>query len=204
MEEDEPETPHPALRRQQQKLFDILQSQANDSENLDKNAAAMLRSSLAFSSIFAAVIYYVLQTGSTELVAGFDNPLTYAALLSGVCSLVSSVFAITHTKIESELNPSDIAKQASFGDRSLLLTAVQTYPKYIDRNENRLDTDKLLLVISQYGLVIAVLGVFGSLLYIVFDRDVKFVGIVAVTLLVGVMIGIPLTLLTVSVLSEND
>lgn len=163
----------------------------------------MLRASLVFSSIFAAGIYYLLQIAPTESVASFDNPLTYAALLSGLCSVVSSVFAITHTKIESELKPSDIARQASFGDRSLLLTAVQTYPEYISRNEDRLDTDKLLLAISQYTLVAAVLGVVGSLLYVAFDRDVTFVGIIVVTFTAGVLIGVLLTLLAVSLLSEN-
>jgi hypothetical protein len=203
VEEDERDTPHTALRRQHQKLFGILRDQTNDSENLDENAAAMLRASLVFSSIFAAGIYYLLQIAPAESVASFDNPLTYAALLSGLCSVVSSVFAITHTKIESELNPSDIAKQASFGDRSLLVTAVQTYPEYIGRNEDRLDTDKLLLAVSQYTLVTAVLGVVGSLLYVAFDRDVTFVGIIVVTFTAGILIGIPLTLLAVSLLSEN-
>lgn len=204
MDEDTSETPHNALRRQHRKLNQIIRGQAEDSESIDSSAAAMLRASFTFTSIFSAVVYYSLRVAPPDLVSGIDNPITYSALFFGVGSLLLSVLAITHTKIESELNPEDIKKQASFGDRALLLTAVETYPNYIERNESRLATDKRLLALSQYSLLVAVITIASSVVFVLFDRSITFLCIVAVTFVTGVLCGSGLMMVWLSYLSEPD
>lgn len=129
--------------------------------------------------------------------------MTYAGLLFGLVSLVSSVATITHTKIESELNPEDINKQAQFGETSLLHTAVEAYPNYIRRNQQRLSTDRTLLAISQYSLVLAVISVISSVLFFLYGRDMQFLLTLTVTFIVGTIIGGGLVFVALSLLSES-
>lgn len=200
--EDSP-APYCSLKLQHEKLVRTLRSQVEDSKQYDENATSILRASFAFSSVASAVVYYLSRNGSPSQFGAIDNPLTYAGLFFGLVSLLSSVATITHTKIESELNPDDLDTQAQFGEISLLHTAVETYPNYIRRNRRRLSTDKMLLAVSQYSLVLAVLSVTSSVLFFLSDREAQFTLTLAVTFVLGVITGLGTILVCVSLLSEG-
>lgn len=202
-DEDSP-PPYFSLKLQHEKLSGILQSQVEDSKHFDENATGILRASFAFSSVAAAVVYYLSRNGTPDKLGTIDNPMTYAALFFGLVSLSAAVATITHTKIESELTPPDINQQATFGEISLLYTAVETYPKYIKKNQRRLATDKTLLAISQYSLVLAVVSVVSSVLFFLYDRSLQFTLTLGVTFIVGVISGVGLLFVALSVLSEGQ
>lgn len=195
--------PYRSLRLQHEKLAETLRSQVEDSKHFDKNATGILSASFAFSSVASAAVYYLSRNGTPESLGTIDNPMTYAGLFFGLVSLVSSVATITHTKIESELHPEDIDKQAQFGELSLLHTAVETYPNYIRRNQRRLSTDKTLLAIAQYSLVLAVISVILSVLFFLYDRNVRFLLTLAVTFIAGLIAGGGLIFVALSLLSES-
>lgn len=201
---DDSVAPYRSLELQHAKLAETLRSQVEDSKHFDKNATGILSASFAFSSVASAAVYYLFQNGTSENLGTMDNPMMYVGLFFGLVSLVSSVATITHTKIESELNPEDITKQAQFGRVSLLHTAVEAYPNYIRRNQRRLSTDKTLLAISQYSLVLAVVSVVSSVLFFLYDRDVQFLLTLAVTFLVGSITGGGLVFAVLSLLSESQ
>lgn len=200
-EDEDPPAPYYSLKLQHEKLVRTLRSQVEDSRQYDENATGILRASFAFSSVASAVVYYL--SGSSNQFGAIDNPLTYAGLFFGLVSLLSSVATITHTKIESELNPADIHKQAQFGEIPLLYTAVETYPNFIRRNRRRLSTDKTLLAISQYSLVFAVLSVTASVLFFLYDWETQLAITFVVAFIAGVLTGVGAVFVGLSLLSEG-
>lgn len=201
--DEDPPAPYFSLQLQHEKLRSTIDSQIEDAKHFDMKATGILRASFAFSAVVAAGIYYIARLGPSNDISGLDNPLTYIGLGMGLISMVCSVGTITHTKIESELNPGDIDTQAKFGEFALLRTAVEVYPKYIDRNSSRLATDKTLLATSQYTLVFAVLSIVASVLSFLNGRDFGFLATLALTFTFGALFGIIVVLITLSILAEE-
>lgn len=184
-----------ALRLSHDKLNETLEGQIDEAEHIDTKAMSLLRVSFTFSGVVAAIAYYIARQRTDTALGTVDNPFTYAGVLFGVLSIFAALGTVYHTKLETEITVDDITKQATFGRKEMLVTFVQTYPRYIARNDERLNKDKALLSISQALLAISVVSTVISGLVYVNNRPFEFYGILAVTFVVGCIVGLFVALL---------
>lgn len=179
-----------SLRLTHEKLNETLAEQVSEAEHIDRKAMSLLRVAFTFSGVAAAITYYIARQRDQTALGTLDNPLTYAGLLFGILSVFAAFATIYHTKIETEVEVSDINKQATFGRKEMLSTFAQTYPNYIDRNDTRLNKDKALLSISQALLVLSVVSVTGSAVSFISNRTFDFYAILGVTFATGCLVGV--------------
>ncbi|WP_276299759.1 hypothetical protein [Halorussus lipolyticus] len=184
-----------ALRLSHDKLNETLEGQIDEAEHIDTKAMSLLRVSFTFSGVVAAIAYYIARQRTDTTLGTVDNPFTYAGVLFGVLSVFAAFGTVYHTKLETEITVDDITKQATFGRKEMFVTFVQTYPKYIARNDERLNKDRALLSISQALLAISVVSTIISGVVYVNNRSFEFYGILAVTFVVGCIVGLFVALL---------
>lgn len=184
-----------SLRLSHRKLNETLSEQVDEAEHIDKKAMSLLRAAFTFSGVAAAIAYYIARQRDEATLGTIDNPLTYVGLLFGVLSIFAAFATVYHTKLETEITVDDITKQATFGRKEMLVTFVQTYPRYIDRNDGRLNKDKALLSISQALLALSVIFVILSGVAYVSNRTFEFYAILGAVFVVGCTIGVLMSLL---------
>lgn len=184
-----------ALRLSHDKLNETLEGQIDEAEHIDTKAMSLLRVSFTFSGVVAAIAYYIARQRTDTTLGTVDNPFTYAGVLFGVLSVFAAFGTVYHTKLETEITVDNITKQATFGRKEMFVTFVQTYPRYIARNDERLNKDRALLSISQALLAISVVSTIISGLVYVNNRSFEFYGILAVTFVVGCIVGLFVALL---------
>lgn len=192
-----------SLRIAHDRLTDQLDGQVEQSHHLDEKAMGTLRLSLAFSGVAAAAVYYLSRT-TGDTAGTIDNPATYAALAFGLVSVVFSFLTIFHTRLETGVQPERLNEASGLRPDDLLGLLVTVYPRYIRRNDSRINTDTVLLSIAQATLILAILATVAAVLLYLDTRSVGFYAIIATTAIVSGIIGGATTIAFLSYRSESE
>lgn len=192
-----------ALRIAHDHLTDQLDGQVEQSHHLDEKAMGTLRISLAFSGVAAAAVYYLSRT-TGDTAGTIDNPATYAALAFGLVSVIFSFLTIFHTRLETGLQPRRLTEASGLRPNDIFGLLVAVYPRYIRRNNSRINTNTVLLSIAQATLILAILATVVAVLLYLDTRSVGFYAIIGTTAIVSAIIGGVTTVAFLSYRSESE